>query len=131
MRNILSIIVLSIVFAACDTTPAEKRPENLNSESMSAGVVAHGFTSPGWIQNQNMFPVMIKQVWLFHGESTQWVKVFQPGEKQFQYINHQYGYHISSVGGNEIGWIKPERNGSSQPLKNKHGYRPTASSDDK
>lgn len=112
MKVILSILALSsLLLAGCDFRPAYKRPENLNSESESAGVVIHGYTSPGWIQNTNPFPVRIKQVWIFRGETTQWIDVFQSGDKQPQYISHQHGFYIYSLDGVEIGWIKPECNG--------------------
>src|SRR3989344_696157 len=114
MRIVLSVLCACLLLIACDSTsvkPGRERPENLSSESVSAGVIIHGYTSPGWIQNTNSFPVRIKQVWIFRGETTDWLDVFQPGEKRPQYISHQHGFHIYSLEGAEIGWIRPERNG--------------------
>ncbi len=112
MKKGLCAIALLLLFAACDLRPAEQRPENLNSKSSSAGVVVHGYASPGWIENTNPFPVRIKQVWIFRGEFTEWINEFQPGEKKHQYISHQHGFYIYSLDGAEIGWIRPEQNGS-------------------
>lgn len=111
MRSVLLVIVISLSLIACDMRPADQRPENLNSESSSVGVIVHGYTSPGWIQNNNSYPVRIKRVWIFRGETTEWINVFQPGEKRLQYISHQHGFHIYLLDGTEVGWIKPEQNG--------------------
>jgi|GEM_PF-5670042 len=106
---LVAIIIGMLVFG--DNTPSEKRPENLNSESVSAGVIVHGFCSPGWIKNVNPFPVRVKQVWIFQGETTKWVEVLQPNEEIPLYVSHQHGFHVYSLDGVEIGWIRPWQNG--------------------
>lgn len=109
--KIVYVLILALLLAACSFKPCEERPENFNSESVAAGVVVHGYASPGWIQNTNSYPVRIKQVWIFHGEATKWIDAFQPGEKRQQYISHQHGFHIYTLDGVEIGWICPVQNG--------------------
>src|SRR3989344_7424808 len=69
-----------LVTSAC-FIPSAERP-NINAETIEAGVVVHGFFSPGYIQHNNSFPVRIKGVYISKGEITQWIKVFQPGEKK-------------------------------------------------
>jgi len=72
----------------------------------NAGITVHGYCKKGWIRNDNDFPVRIKQVWIFKGETTQWIKIFQPGEIYHQYISHQHGWHVYTIDGVEIGWIR-------------------------
>ncbi len=112
MEKRLLCIFCFIVFLfilACTST--SEKPECYNSESTSEGVIVHGFGSVGWIQNTNSFPVRIKEVWIFRGENTLWIKVFQPGEKLGQFISHQHGFYIYDLNGIEMGWIQPTKNG--------------------
>jgi hypothetical protein len=105
------LVVASLLLSACDMRNAEDKPENYNSESVEAGVIVHGYTSPGWIQNTNPYPVRVKEVWIFDGETTDWVETLQPGEKIPSYISHQNGFHIYTMDGIEVGWIRPYPNG--------------------
>lgn len=103
MRNLLYLFILSFALAACG---------NPNAETKSAGVVVHGYESAGWIQNTNTFPVRIKRVTVDRGESTKWIEVFAPGDKkQMCFVSAWSGFHIHTLDGVEIGWIKPEKNG--------------------
>lgn len=104
-------LLIGILLFLGNQPRAEERPENLNSESVSAGVIVHGHDSPGWIQNTNSVPVSITQVWVFRGETTEWTRVFKPMEKESRYISNQHGFHISTVDGGNIGWIRPYQNG--------------------
>lgn len=78
------------------------------AEVSSAGVVLYGWASDGWIKNTKDFPVRIKQVWIFRGETTEWIEVFEPGQIRHQFISHQHGFHIYNTNGVEIGWLRPQ-----------------------
>ncbi|MFA5070099.1 MAG: hypothetical protein WC528_02355 [Patescibacteria group bacterium] len=108
----LSLVALLLLTNSCQVKPASKDPEFLNSESAAAGIVVHGYCTSGWIKNTNSYPVRIKEVWIFKGETTDWIDVFQPGEQRPQYISGQHGFHIYTLDGIEVGWIHPVRNGN-------------------
>ena len=46
------------------------------------------------LTNNNKFPVTIRQVWQFEGETTQWVEVLQPDQSKPIKRNTQHGYYI-------------------------------------
>lgn len=113
MRILVAFILIALttaVFGGCSTTEIEWS---------DAGVVIHGQASymdgvsgQGWIQNDNDFPVRIKQVVIVtsaysQGETTQWIKPVQPHQKLQQFISSNYGYYILDMNGVEIGWIRP------------------------
>lgn len=112
MRFIYKIIVLSIFLVACDMSKEQ------NAESTSAGVVVHGCDASGWVRNNNRFPVRVKKVYLdctySCSEQTESIEVFQPTQKMFDYISRRDGYHVFSMDGAEIGWIRPYPNGRSE-----------------
>lgn len=83
-----------------------------------AGIIVEGFNRSmgykpnGSITNMNNFPVRIRQVWIFKGETTQWVKVFEPYETKIQSISYQHGWHIYTLDGIEIGWLRYKLRGT-------------------
>jgi hypothetical protein len=109
-----SIVVL-VATMALPTEPVQEIIEYSNSETRSAGVTVHGYATQGWIQNNNSNLVRVKQVWIFNGETTQWIKELKPGEKIDEYIDPQHGFYVLTKEGGEIGWIKPEKNGKREP----------------
>lgn len=98
-----------------DNHPLPPTAQQTNSESENSGVVVHGYACQGWIKNTNIFPVRIKGVFITSGEITTWVEVFQPREVKDGYINGQSGFHIYTLDGIEIGWVRPLENGSEEP----------------
>lgn len=115
MKIVLSILSLCAFLFACDMTSIDSSPEYLNSESVSAGVVVHGYmTKKGWVKNTNSFPVKIKMVCKtsMGGEAVVFDAVFQPGEtRNVEYIKQGHFFYISSLNDEGIGFIKPIKNG--------------------
>lgn len=107
------VTILAIILSNCDGfKQPENKPSYYNAESSSGGIVVHGYCVDGWIKNTNDFPVRVKNVWQFRGETTKWIHTFQPGEIKRQYISHQHGFYILTLDGIEIGWIEPKEMGS-------------------
>lgn len=79
-----------------------KEGENRVDKWEAAGVVIY---RDGWMENTNDFPVRIKQVWRFHGETAMKFRVLQPKQRVGQSIHHQYGFYILTMDGVEIGFI--------------------------
>lgn len=101
----IGAIIICILGAQADYT---ERKYQKTATFEDAKVIIHGCNTQGWIENTNEFPVRIKQVWIFNSsEKTEWIKVFQPGEKKYQYIHFQHGFYILNLEGTEIGWIDP------------------------
>lgn len=111
VATIIVALVIAMIVTAIQTPRPEDRPENRNSESSEGGVTVHGFSAYGWIENGNSFPVRVKGVWIFQGETTQWITEFAPGERQPMFVSHQNGFHVYTLDGVEIGWIRPVQNG--------------------
>jgi len=100
---------------ALDPVPTYKTAEYLNAESISAGVVVHGCNSSGWIKNENDFPVRIKNISWITTNEVGWIKVFQPNEISHQLlVGRQHGFHIYTLEGVEIGWVRPIPNGKKE-----------------
>jgi len=109
--KMFTAVILTLVLIGCDMRPSDQRPENFDAETTNAGVVVHGYDCAGYIQNTNQVPVRVKQVWAFRGETTIWLKVFQPEEKQAQYVSNQNRFYVYDMNGVEIGFIYPSDNG--------------------
>jgi hypothetical protein len=105
------LLATALYFVGDGITPSEERPENLGSESSQAGVIIHGMDSPGWIQNTTSNTLRVKAVWIFRGETTQWIRELKPTEKMKAYISNQHGFHVYTLDGAEIAWITPVLNG--------------------
>lgn len=108
------VIASFLMLLACEHPIRRSEAQFVNAESRAAGVVVHGCSTEGWIRNDSGETLRIKQVWIFRGETTEWLLVFKPGQKKQQYISPQHGFHVYNMDGVEIGWIRPTRNGISR-----------------
>ena len=69
-------------------------------------------SSVGYVENTNKFPVRVKEVKVYshEGECTEWLKVFQPGERVDLYINSEPDrFYVYDMNGVEIGFIIPRK----------------------
>jgi len=113
MKTTVSYLLLLIVLlSGCNTMRNSK--ENRKVESASNGVVVRGYCADGWVQNNNKFPVRIKCIWQFKGETTKWIKVLQPGDYFEQYMSHQHAFYIYTLKGTELGFILVDKPGRIQ-----------------
>ena len=70
------------------------------------GVELKGYNVNGYIKNIGSEPIRIKSVWVFKGETTQYIKVFKPNEIRKQYISYQNSFYIlDPKTGAEIGIV--------------------------
>lgn len=109
IATVCCFIVLGLI-GGCGTPKAET-PEFYDAESVSAGVLVHGYCGGGWIKNTNDFPVRVKRVWISKGESTQSIDVLAPGEVHSLFVSHRHGFYVTTLDGVEIAWIRPNPNG--------------------
>lgn len=107
----LLIIFFCFIIIIVGLLEVNTPPKIETSETKNSGVIVHGWESDGWIENTNDFPVRIKEVWIYRGETTVWINIFLPNQKIEQFISQQHGFHIYTLDGIEIGWIQPIRNG--------------------
>lgn len=114
MKIVLSLLSMCAFLSACDLSSIDSNPEYTNSESISAGVVVHGYMTKGWVRNTNAFPVKIKMVCKtsMGGEAVVFDAVFQPEEtRNVEYIKRGHFFYVSLLDGEGIGFIKPKKNG--------------------
>jgi hypothetical protein len=93
------LVLLTILLIGCDDMPSPDRQKS------SAGVTVKGYSANGYIENKNSFPVKVREVWVFSGERTKWIKVFQPGERKNQFVSHQHGFYIMDMNDKLLGYI--------------------------
>jgi hypothetical protein len=103
------LLILDCIFLSCCCGGNSSDYQYVVNQD--AGVMVRGYCCDGYIQNLNDFPVIIKQVWQFRGETTQWIRKFNPGFRKNQYISHQHGFYITDMDGKEIGFINPQKEG--------------------
>lgn len=103
--HIIKWVLLAILLA----TGCIKRSDRFdgNALSQAAGVDVWGSTGVGEVYNTNPFPVRIKFVYQYRGESTIWLKYFEPGEHHaIEYMApNYYAFYVIDTNGVEIGFI--------------------------
>lgn len=104
--SILVMLVIVAVTAGClgqsDSKPNwnfEKRAYSLNDPSNSINVSFYAREdNSGWIENNNDFPVTIKEIEVvsYNGEITRWIKVIEAKDKLNVENILSYKYYIST-----------------------------------
>jgi len=103
--------MLAIISACSDGSKDEntKKFEVWTKESVGVILRAYEPSSPylrGSLENTNAYPVRIRKVWQFQGETTKSVDLLEPGEKlSINKLSHQHGFYIYTKDGVMIGWI--------------------------
>ncbi len=108
MRILLVILLLSclLCLCGCDRNRWYVSTQSIYIEGSgrSGSFGCYG----GLITNISDKPLRIKQVWLFEGETTKWIKVVNPQQSiALPSVSHQHAYHIYSLSGVEIGFVRP------------------------
>jgi len=103
------VIVLVIILGALVHAFLNPDPKSECIHKSSAkGVVVRGYNSPGWIENTNELSLRIKGVRVTrYSEITYFIKELQPGETKGMYMHDDLGFHIYTLNGVEIEWIRP------------------------
>ena len=99
-----SLVIISILSGCCNNIQGTKTAYGVEI-TVDYAPPACGNEYSVWINNTNNFSVRIKQVWQFHGETTQWIDEFEPFETRHQEFDQQMGWHIYTINGTEMGWI--------------------------
>lgn len=80
MKNLIMpilLIIILIIISSCD--PHVLGP--LNYEDSGVMIKYSRYRGgEGSINNKNDFPIIVRSVWQFRGETTQWVKELRPNE---------------------------------------------------
>ncbi len=82
----------------------EKRKEYIYVKN---NIEIKGYNTQGHVKNIGNKPIKIKCVWVFRGESTQYIKIFKPNESKKQYISNQHAFYVLDIeNGNELNIIR-------------------------
>lgn len=92
---LLCILLIGIYFYIdSKIIPFWKQDRCINAQIESNGVIIHGCSALGWISNTNSYPVTIKQVWIFRGETTEKIMKLNPNKIIEQWIDYQHGFYL-------------------------------------
>jgi hypothetical protein len=111
IETLVICIVCVFLLSGCVSTikkggDIEQYGINIHIPRVLSPDIEHSGNYYVWINNTNNFSVRIKQVWIGHAEITMWIKEFVANESVYQIYNSQYGWHIYTMDGIEVGWIE-------------------------
>ena len=94
----------------CKESFFDKNYKLLSSNNVTIRLYKHAFTNlKCYVLNENKYSVKVKCVTQASGEITEWIEIFEPGEKKFfKKLHFRHAFYIYDSEDKLLGFIKKE-----------------------